>query len=258
MVDSLVKLWESGNSGNDFSDLKDLANGYQEFELICSIWDTYIYIQDHQTDKFLYISPALCNYLGLSYEKATTEGYRSIASYIHPDDLDILDNALYKKINLFLRTCPELQPGESYKYSYNFRFRKKDGSFIGMSVISKIIRFDKKEGILLDFGLITPINQLIDNDKIVLIISKSIGKDDSVTLLQQEYSRDTVVQQDFNLTERELEIIQLIKEGLDSNEMAERLCLSQHTIRNHRKNILKKTNTNKVTELLTLINKLGL
>ncbi len=76
------------------------------------------------------------------------------------------------------------------------------------------------------------------------------------TVLQEEFKEET--SSELNLTERELEIIKLLKQGMDSKDMADHLHLSQHTVRNHRRNILKKTNTNKVTELLTLINKLGL
>jgi len=42
------------------------------------------------------------------------------------------------------------------------------------------------------------------------------------------------------LSERELEIITLIAEGLTNNQIADGLCLSNHTINTHRKNIMAK------------------
>jgi DNA-binding NarL/FixJ family response regulator len=42
------------------------------------------------------------------------------------------------------------------------------------------------------------------------------------------------------LSERELEIITLIAEGLTNNQIADGLCLSSHTINTHRKNIMAK------------------
>ena len=42
------------------------------------------------------------------------------------------------------------------------------------------------------------------------------------------------------LSERELEIITLIAEGLTNNQIADGLCLSSHTVNTHRKNIMAK------------------
>lgn len=42
------------------------------------------------------------------------------------------------------------------------------------------------------------------------------------------------------LSEREIEILELLAEGLSSPQIADRLFLSVHTVRTHRKNIIKK------------------
>lgn len=54
----------------------------------------------------------------------------------------------------------------------------------------------------------------------------------------------------YNLTKTELKILGLIQEGLNSREIAEELCKSQHTVITHRKNILKKTNSESFIQLL--------
>jgi len=46
----------------------------------------------------------------------------------------------------------------------------------------------------------------------------------------------------YKLSDRELDVIRLMAEGLTSSEIAEKLFLSDHTIKTHRKNILKKLN----------------
>lgn len=45
----------------------------------------------------------------------------------------------------------------------------------------------------------------------------------------------------YKLTKRELEIIKCLVDGLKSYEISEKLFISEHTVRTHRKNILKKT-----------------
>jgi len=43
-----------------------------------------------------------------------------------------------------------------------------------------------------------------------------------------------------SLSEREIEIIKLIADGLTNKEIADKLCLSTHTVNTHRKNIMNK------------------
>ena len=53
----------------------------------------------------------------------------------------------------------------------------------------------------------------------------------------------------YNLSEREVEIIRLIVSGLTSTAIADKLFLSEHTVKTHRKNIFKKTGINSISQL---------
>lgn len=53
-----------------------------------------------------------------------------------------------------------------------------------------------------------------------------------------------------SFTTRELEIIRLLSSGLTATQTAARLCLSEHTVRTHRKKILEKTDCANSTELV--------
>jgi DNA-binding NarL/FixJ family response regulator len=55
------------------------------------------------------------------------------------------------------------------------------------------------------------------------------------------------------LTEREIEVISLLKEGLSTNEIAERLFLSPRTVETHRARILKKLGLKNTVSLITYI-----
>lgn len=52
------------------------------------------------------------------------------------------------------------------------------------------------------------------------------------------------------LTKKELEIIELIAQGISYKEIADRLFISLHTAHTHRKNIFKKTGVKKSSELI--------
>lgn len=53
------------------------------------------------------------------------------------------------------------------------------------------------------------------------------------------------------LGKREIEIIGLISEGLTSEQIGERLYISVHTVKTHRKNILRKLELNSTPDLIT-------
>lgn len=54
----------------------------------------------------------------------------------------------------------------------------------------------------------------------------------------------------YKLGEREIEVIKLLAKGLGTNEIAEQLFISKHTVSTHRKNILNKTGVNNTTQLI--------
>ena len=53
-----------------------------------------------------------------------------------------------------------------------------------------------------------------------------------------------------NLTERELEVLQLIADGLTDEQIAEELDISIHTANAHRKKLLEKMNVNNAALLI--------
>ena len=57
----------------------------------------------------------------------------------------------------------------------------------------------------------------------------------------------------YSLTNREIEIIELIAQCKSSKEIAEILFISRHTVDTHRRNILEKTDMKSTTELLNFI-----
>ncbi|MGB0918732.1 MAG: response regulator transcription factor, partial [Flavobacteriales bacterium] len=53
-----------------------------------------------------------------------------------------------------------------------------------------------------------------------------------------------------SLSAREVEVVEYIAQGLTAAQVADKMCLSVHTINTHRKNIFKKLNVNSTTELV--------
>lgn len=77
-------------------------------------------------------------------------------------------------------------------------------------------------------------------------------------LAQQELEEDTGKPDMNALSQRELEVVKLIREGLSSKEIARQLDISLKTVEVHRYNILKKLNLKNTAALVNFINAQGL
>jgi DNA-binding NarL/FixJ family response regulator len=99
--------------------------------------------------------------------------------------------------------------------------------------------------------LLTAITEVSDGRKYVCEEVKNI-------LAQQELVDESGLPDMNVLSRREIDVVQLIKEGLSSKEIAVRLNISLKTVEVHRYNILKKLNIRNTAALVNYINSQGL
>ncbi len=69
--------------------------------------------------------------------------------------------------------------------------------------------------------------------------------------LQKEDTEFRFLKNNYNLTTRELEIIHYLAQGLDNQQISEKLYLSYFTVKTHRKNIYMKLGVSNIVELTT-------
>jgi DNA-binding NarL/FixJ family response regulator len=61
-----------------------------------------------------------------------------------------------------------------------------------------------------------------------------------------------------SLTQREIQILQMVKNGLLSKEISDNLFISVHTVNTHRQRVLEKLGANNSMEAIVFASKLGL
>lgn len=96
---------------------------------------------------------------------------------------------------------------------------------------------DKEEIINAIFALMKK-EKFLCSKVVDLILEKQLNKEEELT------AEPSI------LTKREVEIVELIGEGMSTREIADRLFLSHHTINTHRKNIMKKLQLRSPLELV--------
>ncbi|MFA6922622.1 MAG: response regulator transcription factor [Bacteroidales bacterium] len=69
-------------------------------------------------------------------------------------------------------------------------------------------------------------------------------------ILLNKNNYDSKEDSDVHLTNKEIEIIKLLAQGLTTKDIAQKIFISIHTVNTHRKNILNKLNINNTSELI--------
>jgi DNA-binding NarL/FixJ family response regulator len=95
-------------------------------------------------------------------------------------------------------------------------------------------------------------------ESINAVMSGKIYYDPKLNQNSRNLHQDDFFVKQFALSGREVEIIKLIKEGLNSREIGQKLSLSEETIKTHRKNIHFKLGIKSMVELIEFAHKNGI
>lgn len=97
------------------------------------------------------------------------------------------------------------------------------------------------------------VNKALEN-KIILLSSPVMGMDNLISKVNKTLDQDQYIRNNYkrfaDLTGREKEIIIMLANGKSTNEIAEQLFISTHTVSTHRKNINRKIEYHSFADLL--------
>jgi len=75
--------------------------------------------------------------------------------------------------------------------------------------------------------------------------------DELLKFFTQKYIRETQPKSDnINISKREIEVLQLVAEGLSNQEIADRLFISKRTVDGHKNSLIVKTGSKNMVDLL--------
>jgi DNA-binding NarL/FixJ family response regulator len=81
--------------------------------------------------------------------------------------------------------------------------------------------------------------------------------DESISKVSDLTNREEISKK-YSLTEREIEIVRFVRDGLDSYQIADNMNLSYHTVKTHRRNIHFKIGTSTTPEMIRFANENGI
>ncbi len=227
-----MNVWKNIEIGDMVSDLHFQFEVQKNFLNFISPGNVYYYIFDVKKGDFNYISLGIKNVLGYT---AGEMSFKKYASIIHPDDASFLILFESKIVEFYKYLSSDQMP--TYKFCYDLRVKSKDGAYVRLLQQTIPVKHVSNENTLLTLGIHTDITHLKKAGTPVLsFISQNGGPSFYDVFNDKQKNCDA-----FSLTQREKEIIRLLAEGCQSKDIAAKLCISSHTVKTHRKNILAKT-----------------
>lgn len=206
-----------------------------------------VLVFDCYTNKFVFVSNNIPDSYGLDHTKLISDGHIPVIEIIHPNDIHY-GLLVRKKIYSLVSKFP---PEEKMKYKLIHEMRVKNvrNEYIRIIEQEQVIELDHSGNVWLMLSVID-VGASHDSE-----ITKShlynfeTGEQIFVDL------SDTLEEP---LTNREIEVMQMMKQGLLSKEIANSLKISINTINCHRQNILRKLKANNSIEAVNFAQRLGI
>lgn len=166
---------------------------------------------------------------------------------IHPDDRSQILGCQIEHGQFIYSLSPEER--NDYEQIFQYRILNAKGQYVNVISRQQVLEKDRngKAWIIMGIMDISPDQMLAEKIRRT-VINRKTG----------EILAPAFVPAEKQLTNREREILLLIRQGLLSKEIADKLSISIYTVNNHRKNILAKLNVDNVMEAINTARDLGI
>lgn len=241
----LTSFYESQNLSDENLDYSLLEECKKHLDVVVNVEHDCRVITDAARDYCYIWGGNFAKLIGLSdspdyFAEMDSSDEDEIYNRIHPEDLvdkRMLEYEFFKYVDAL---PSELKP--DYKAISHLRIKDKTGKYIHIDNSTRILRLSPNGKVWLILCCYEMSPNQEDSEGIKPRIVNSITGE--IIELQLSERRAHI------LTEREKEILNLIKEGKPSKQIADLLEISVHTVNRHRQNILEKLSVGNSVEAI--------
>ena len=216
-------------------DLKEL----QSLLILCN---QFFYITDLNRFVNVYVSPNVKRIIGA--EPYEFEDLQDVYDFIHPEDREFVWNFSIRTLE-FSKKYRDILKAEPYSavFSIDFRMRCSNGKYIRVNRQTSCFKTDNQGNVIYTLSLFTDINHIKQNNFITYAWKADFELDFNIDDLIDRFQHKII-------TNREIEIIRLLSQGMSAVQIGQKLYISPNTVIKHRKNILHKTGAKNTAELM--------
>lgn len=214
---------------------------------------TAFVIFNHAIGSWEYVSEELANLSGYSVERHREEGFNLTFKYMHPDYADFAFQGCHALTFDYLYSLP-VERRKEVSFTKDFQYLVYEKEYVRVLQKGMVLEMNAQGGIVKTLHLISVITHLKKNDSANLVIRSPAG----AFTIYSFNTQDKTITLAGSLSRREREIFVLLARGLSTNQIAEHLFLSIHTVDTHRRKLLNKYNCVNTTALVTYAKLVGL
>ena len=237
---------------NDMIEERELLALLSKFEQL-SIAMRYavpiLYLIDYTKSQYIVMTQTAKMVTSHDAREFLESGIPLLIDIFQKDDFKVYNEQVFTTNLQFLQSQPK-ETHHQFIFSYNFRVRRKNGQHVPVMQRGCYITSKETHLPIYSLGMVMDISPFKTDRIIYHSIEKIEEPDGHITKQLIECNYFYPYEEDQLLTEHERHILERMAEGWNSRQIAIKLKLSENTVANHRKNMLKKTNTKNVAELV--------
>lgn len=194
-------------------------------------------VMDFKMQSYIYMSENCIDTLGYPREDFLRLGLSKTITIFPKDQNQTIIEKVFPMMFSYFEKHAAIGDIKDIRISYNTKIQHPDGNVLWLLHQMKVLYTDENN--LPHFGmkLIVDITDIKKDEAIDFIVAKKNDKG----RYEKIYSTTFMTEDGrYNLSERECEVLQLIGDGNSSKIIADLLNISEHTVKSHRKNILRK------------------
>ena len=230
------------NAGQLDDDVKNLLENPLLKQFIFA--NNLIAVIDHSIGGYRYMSDSIVDVFGYPKNEFLEKGLAFSLGLLHPEDLAVL-NPVFEKVTSLVQQVDE-EKRSYFRFNYCCRFKSTEGYRL-LYQQNIPLAFNEAGVPYLVLALISNITSYVKNDGVHYNVSVNVPGEPIRQLLSSHSTNENNP-----LTVRESEIVSHLANGFDTNEIAEKLFISEGTVRTHRKNILRKTGAKNSVHLVRI------
>lgn len=238
--------------------LKEMIDSHTILSAMYRYNPTVFYIASLVEGKFVYFSQESMRKLfhldDEGMERMRQEGVSYMMSLILPSDLPMVVEDLGRLSVEALKGIPANQV-DKIRFSINYRSKRGDGTVC--KVLNQYCFIpDIQDGMaLFSVGSLTDITDIKSDQRITIKAEyfDELSRHAPVVRTILPHAEPGLA-----FSERELEVIKLLAQGLDVDSIADKLHISPYTVKAHKRNIFERAEVRKTAELVTKLTKIGL
>lgn len=233
------------NAGISFEDIDSHIQHLKHLDEVVPPGARFYLVVNFNTFQYEYIGKGQSFLSGYKNEIVEKEGVQFQVRHMHPEDGEFIVKHSYPAFGRIVEGLP-FEEQRKLLLQHNYRFQHKEGHYVHLMEQGTVLKADEQGKLLVCLIHVYEL-PMIQPFKIKVMVNKLKANQTYDTLYTAEFPEE---EEKVQLSQREIEVMGLLAEGLNSEEIADKLFISYHTVRTHRKNMLQKLKMKSTSELV--------